>query len=80
MEEIVNLNLDREDIIAMVLGSEPPSYESMQVEPIRSAGDYVGGMNDHWRWDQHALEKMPLQKLWAIRLICKLKLTFSPRP
>ena len=48
------VELNRSQIIALLTSIYPP-YEWINELQHRKMGRYVGGMNDHWEWDAHAI-------------------------
>lgn len=56
--------LDKEDLIRLICGCCPPSYEVMEVFEKQGIGSYTGGFADRWDWNRRALEKKSKEQLW----------------
>ena len=70
MNEKLNVELDRKDIISMLRGTTP-SYSVMDKIP-KELGSYVGGFVDSWEWN-YISENIPYSNeyLFNLYLICK---------
>ena len=66
----MTLDLDKNDLIALVTGTSP-YYDIMENDVVKKAGDYCGGMNDHWRWKNYALLEMSEEELFSLYQMCK---------
>ena len=56
----MNVDLDRTDLINLVMGFDP-DYSQMD----ERYGQYYGGFNDYWKWDSHKLSQMSESDLWG---------------
>lgn len=66
----MNIELDRKDIISLLLGTTPP-YSVMNKIP-KELGDYIGGFVDKWHWN-YIDENVPYsdEYLFNLYLMCK---------
>ncbi len=64
------IDLDREDLIALVKGTQP-NYSVMDDELISSCGAYSGGFNDEWRWNYSFCVGITEEELYNMYLTCK---------
>ncbi len=63
------VELDREDIISLMKGTEP-NYNIMHKIP-EDLGRYVGGFADRWEWDMIIPTQYSDEELYNIYLMCK---------
>ena len=66
----MTINLDIDDLIALVVGKEP-RYEAMVDLERRGLGNYAGGFLDRWTWNRYALQKLEEGDLYGLHLFLK---------
>lgn len=59
------VEVDKKDLVHMVLGCEP-DYEVINELINRKLGSYCGGFNDRWDWNKYALEELSEQELFDL--------------
>ena len=64
----MKLELSHQDLINMVKGSSPQTYDDMNLPVMMKAGEYIGGMADHWDWTN--LKDLTDEELLEIYKIC----------
>lgn len=65
----MNVDLDKEDLTNLVLGTSP-NYKLMMTPEIAKLGRYSGSY-DKWSWDGHALNKLSEGDLLKLYRKCK---------
>jgi hypothetical protein len=66
----IQVNLDKEDLVNLVMGTSP-YYNEFENPQIKQCGSYTGGMTERWDWKTTELEKLSEEKLYELYLICK---------
>lgn len=66
----MEINLDKQDLIALVKG-QTPNYSVMDDPEIKRNGRYTGGFHDKWDWESYNLEKESEDTLYSIYNKCK---------
>lgn len=56
--------LNKEDLVRLICGSCPLSYEQIEFFAKQGLGSYTGGFADDWDWNRHALEEKSEKQLW----------------
>lgn len=59
---MLNVTLDRRDLMNLVLSESPCLYNS---KDYRAYGDFWG-TDPKWRWDEKKLESLSEQELWML--------------
>ena len=63
----MNINLSKEDLVNLVMGTSPYSYElTTYLEKQLGLGNYTGGFVDKWTWSEHALRQLTEEQLYAV--------------
>ncbi len=57
----MNLDLDKTDLIHLVMGFDP-DYSQMD----ERYGQYYGGFNDYWKWDGYKLSQLSESDLYGL--------------
>lgn len=70
MHEMIEISLDRTDIICLIKGSFVP-YELMGDGIIKELGKFTGGFNDDWKWNHTFKDDFTNKDLFEVYL--KLK-------
>lgn len=66
----MKINLDRKDIISLLVGSTP-NYSVMDKIP-KDLGSYVGGFVDDWKWNHISIDTPYTDEyLYDLYLMCK---------
>jgi hypothetical protein len=66
----MNLELTKEDLIALVKGTSP-HYNVMEHPLIKSNGSYSGGFKDEWNWNYTFDKSLTEEQLFEMYTICK---------
>lgn len=66
----MTINVGREDIVRMVLGTAP-HYTVFDNDLVKRCGSYIGGFHDGWAWDLNSLDDLTNQELIDLYDICK---------
>lgn len=65
------INLDKQDLIALVVGGVGPHYNIMNNPIFNDIGNFRGGFVDTWVWKISKLEKLSEDELLNIYKLCK---------
>jgi len=65
MSRVIEILLDRTDVINMIRGTSPP-YEAMNLLEYMALGSYSGGFNDSWSWNSSFPKEITLENLYFI--------------
>lgn len=58
----MKVDLDKNDLIAMVMGKDP-GYTFLDEELVKRGGYFTGGFSDRWTWEKHKLELLSEEEL-----------------
>lgn len=62
----MQVELDKYDLICLLIGTgEPPTSVLVDLEQMR-CGIYVGGMVDAWQWNREGVARWPSDTLWRL--------------
>lgn len=62
------IELDRKDILNMVMGTSP-YYKAYEHPLVKKCGQHVGGFVDSWRWD--IPDDVTTKELVELYFVCK---------
>ncbi len=64
------LDLDKQDLITLVKGSEP-NYSAMDHYLVKASGQMMGAPGEKWQWNEHVLENFSKNELLVVYQVCK---------
>lgn len=64
------VTLEKEDIIALLKGTEPP-IQLINFFVDKECGNMFGGHNIEWKWNKYGMEKHSEAELYGMYLACK---------
>jgi len=64
------VTLEKEDIIALLKGTEPPT-QLVSFFVDKECGSMLGGHNIEWKWNKYGMEKHSEVELYGMYLACK---------
>ena len=66
----MNVDLSKDDLVALVVGSEPNS-KLMNEYTVLKYGNWTGGFVDEWVWNKWALYRLEEEELYNIYKECR---------
>ncbi len=68
----MKIDLDKSDLIAMVMGKDP-GYKLLEHELVKKSGYFIGGFVDKWTWEKLKLNKLTEKELSDLYNVLKLR-------
>jgi len=66
----MKIDLDKESLVDLVLGSSP-YYSVLENSLVKKCGHWIGGFVDEWRWEANEVKKLTEKELLELHFICK---------